>query len=81
VGEVEFGVKANSATGFNSMCKEGTSQWTKQQRAAKKSNEELLQSVANGEVKPEEIGARQAEIDELRKTIVPRADGIGAEKL
>ena len=32
---VAFGQKVSSTTGLNSMCKEGVSNWTKQQRVAK----------------------------------------------
>ncbi|PIR06648.1 MAG: hypothetical protein COV55_02740 [Candidatus Komeilibacteria bacterium CG11_big_fil_rev_8_21_14_0_20_36_20] len=72
VGEsaVEFGTKVRTATGFNSMCKEGVSHWTKQQREAKNANAELLNKVANGDIAPENILAEQAKIEETRKSIV-----------
>ena len=73
----EYGAKASSATGLNNMCKEGVSQYTKQQRAAKKANEELLQRVADGEVKVGEIATEQAALDEARYAIVAREDGHG----
>src|SRR5690606_41882083 len=47
---VDFGAKANSASGLNSMCKDGMSKWTKQQRVAKSAKEALLTAVASGEV-------------------------------
>lgn len=75
---VEYGVKQTSATGLNSMCKEGTSQWTKQQRAAKKAGAELLDAVANGEVAPEDIKKEQEAIDAAKAEIVPREDGVGS---
>ena len=59
---VEFGSKANSASGLNTMCKLGTSLWTKQQREFKKGKEELLNQVSAGEVLPGDI---QAHLDEL----------------
>jgi len=59
---VEFGAKANSSSGLNTMCKLGTSLWTKQQRDFKKGKEELLNQVAAGEVQPTEI---QDELDKL----------------
>ncbi len=74
---VEYGAKASSSTGLNSMCKEGTSAWTKQQLEAKKANAALLTDVASGKVKPEEIVNLQADIDTKRKEISPRGDGIG----
>lgn len=79
VAEVEFGKKASSPTGYNSMCKEGTSQWTKQQRAAKKANEELLTQVSAGEVLPGDIASVQEGIAEEKAKIVPREDGIGSD--
>lgn len=63
---VEFGVKANSASGLNTMCKLGTSLWTKQQREFKKGKEELLNLVAAGEVQPTEIQAKLDELEEAR---------------
>lgn len=78
VGPCEFGAKASSPTGFNSMCKIGTSEWTKQQRAAKKANEALLASVASGEVAPGDIAKHQADIEVVKGIIVARPDGLGS---
>ena len=75
---VPYGVKTSSATGLNSMCKEGTSMWTKQQRAAKKANEELLTAVSTGEVQPGDIADEQAKIKADCATVVPREDGQGS---
>lgn len=63
---VEFGAKANSASGLNTMCKLGTSLWTKQQREFKKGKEALLEAVAAGEVQPTEIQAKLDELEEAR---------------
>ena len=73
----EFGKKASSPTGLNSMCKEGTSHWTKQQREAKKAKEELLTNVASGDVAPGDLPAALADIEEARGVVVPREDGYG----
>ena len=59
---VEFGAKKNSASGLNTMCKLGVSNWTRQQREFKKGKEDLLAMVASGEVQPTEI---QERLDEL----------------
>lgn len=71
VGEkaVEFGVKKNTATGFNTMSKAGTSAWTKQQREAKQAEQNLLAEVSAGNIKPSDIPAKQAEIETARKAI------------
>ena len=74
---VEFGVKSTSPTGLNNMCKEGTSQWTKQHRAAKKANEDLLNDVSDGKVNPADLKGLRADIEATRATIVPREDGHG----
>lgn len=77
---VEFGKKDKTPTGLNTMCKAGVSAWTSQQSAAKKASAQLLNQVANGEVKPQEIAAKQAEIEAARKTIVfPVVDGKTVE--
>ncbi|MGI9571561.1 MAG: hypothetical protein ACR2PH_17890 [Desulfobulbia bacterium] len=68
---VEFGAKASSPTGLSTMCKVGTSRWTKQQRDAKKAKEELLNSVASGEVEASELTDRLAEIEETRQAVLP----------
>lgn len=73
----EFGKKASSATGFNSMCKDGVSKWSSQQRAAKKAKEQLLLDVASGEVEATDLPALMAEIEEAASAVVPREDGYG----
>lgn len=81
VGEkaVEFGAKAKTATGLNTMCKEGVSHWTKQQRIAKQAQADLLTRVANGEVKPADIAKEQVAIEEARKAIVATELGFDNE--
>jgi len=63
---VEFGAKANSASGLNTMCKLGVSLWTKQQRDFKKGKEELLDRVASGDVLPTEIQEHLDALEEAR---------------
>jgi hypothetical protein len=76
--ECEYGKKASSSHGYNTMCKEGTSQWTKQQREAKKAKEQLLTQLANGEITQDELTSLMDEIEEQRTRIIPREDGLGA---
>ncbi|BAM63114.1 hypothetical protein ETP1_015 [Edwardsiella phage ETP-1] len=77
----EFGEKKTSASGFNSMSKDGSSKWTKQNAAAKKAKEELLTRVQSGEVAPEAIASEMAAIDAARQAVVAREDGYGFEAL
>lgn len=73
----EYGVKTNTATGLNTMCKEGVSSWSKQQRIYKKANEELLKQVASGELSPEDLQAKMDELEVERKSIEVRNDEHG----
>ncbi len=66
---VEFGKKASTNTGYNTMCKEGVSLWTKAQDEAKKAGEELLNKVVAGEIQPGEIVAAREAIEAERKAI------------
>jgi hypothetical protein len=69
--QVEYGKKANTATGLNSMCKVGTNQWTKQQREFKKAKADLLNQVASGELAIEDINDKIEELEEVRTSIKP----------
>ena len=75
--ECEYGSKKGTATGLNTMCKEGVSNWTKQQRIAKKAKEQLLSQIADGELSVEELPQAQADIEAERDIIVAREDGQG----
>ena len=77
---VEFGAKANSPTGFNNMCKEGVSNWTSQQRAAKKAESDLLKQLSAGELDIADLAQAQAAIEEER-TAVKETDLVGYETL
>lgn len=78
----EYGKKAsNQATGLNTMCKEGVSQWTKAQRVKKQAEAELLTKVASGELLPEDIAEEQDKIVKASKCIVPRSDEHGYDLL
>ncbi len=67
--DVPYGSKKNSTTGFNTMCKIGTSKWTKAQRDSKNNTTLLLTNIANGKANPKDILKLQADIEETRKTM------------
>ncbi len=77
VSECEFGAKKGTASGLNTMCKEGVSRWTKQQRKAKKAKEQLLDAVASGEIEVSDLADKQAEIEKAKSEVVARGDGQG----
>jgi hypothetical protein len=72
---VEFGAKRTSASGFNSMCKDGVSKWTKQQRDQKAAEGKALEMVADGTLAPGDIAEFLAEARTAE--IIPREDGYG----
>lgn len=73
----EFGLKASSATGLNSMCKDGVSKWTKAKNAAKTAEAGLLEQVISGDLAAEDVKAEQERIADEAATIIPREDGYG----
>lgn len=79
--QVEYGRKANTATGLNSMCKVGTNQWTRQQREFKTAKEHLLEQVAKGEVEVGEIEEAIEKLEEERTRIVPLIESHWDEAL
>ncbi len=81
VSEVSYGAKKGTASGYNTMCKEGVSAWTKQQRISKQAKEQLLDNLGNGEITVEEIGFEQQQIEEARKSVVIRTDSHGFDAL
>jgi len=69
VADVEYGSKANTVTKLNTMCKVGTSKWTKKQRDAKIAKATLLDEVANGNIQPNDIKGFTNDIEEQRLTM------------
>ncbi len=76
--EVEFGKKASSASGYNTMCKAGTSAWTKAQATFKKAKEQLLDDVSAGDVAPSDISAITEALEVARLTIADMPEGMPA---
>lgn len=82
VSHVEFGKKEGSASGLNTMCKEGVSNWSKQQRDFKAAKEVLLNQVASGEVAPTDIAAKLEALEAKRTAVIPFSiAGVGAAEL
>lgn len=72
----EVGKKANTPSGFNSMCKAGVNAWTKQEREYKAAKDGLLTQVAAGEVAQDQIGAKLQEFETARGVIVAAPEGV-----
>ena len=68
---IEYGKKVSTATGLNTMCKEGVRQWTKQQNEAKKQKEILLSKIATKQINTEELNEALQQIEAEKNKIVP----------
>jgi len=73
--DVEVGLKANTSSGYNTMCKEGVSNWTKQQRVAKSERDSLLDQLGDGSITVDDLPTLQEEI-EVRRKLIKESDGI-----
>lgn len=74
VGTYEYGPKKSTASKLNTMCKEGVSSWTKQQRIAKKEKEQLLVDLSSEVISVEDLPRLQQEIEDRRTTIIPHSN-------
>ena len=71
VSKVPYGAKKSTSHGYNTMCKEGISNWTKQQRKLKLAREQLLQMLTDDEITVEELPEFQKQIEAEAKVIIP----------
>lgn len=71
VNNIEYGKKAGTKTGLNTMCKEGTSAWTKNNRKLQKAKDELTQKLLKSEISHEEF---KVEYDNISFAIEPHSD-------
>jgi len=69
VKNVPYGSKKGTKTGLSTMCKIGTSLWTKAQSNAKKASAQLLKDVAEGKVEPSKLVKKMDDIEKTRTTI------------
>jgi len=67
--DVEYGKKASSSTGFNTMCKIGVSKWTKQNRAVKQVGSIVLSMLESGKIGTDEIAETKAKLVNEAKQI------------
>lgn len=72
VEHIEYGKKANTATGLNTMCKVGVSCWSKQQRTYNKAKDDLLMQMAEG--KDIDLAAELDKAEQARKEVLGHTD-------
>lgn len=74
--EVEYGQKVSSSTGYNTMCKIGVREWTKEQKLLKLLPGECLELVETGKLKFEQVPdyrkKRTLEIKQINKDTMPK---------
>lgn len=70
VSECEYGSKASSTTGLNTMCKRGVNGWTKTQSMLKKADAKILEDVMSGKIDASEIREKKDEVhDKIRNDL------------
>jgi len=68
IDQTSYGKKASSTTGYNTMCKIGVSEWTKQNKAIKQTGETVLSMLENGEIEANEISSTKEKlIDDIKQ--------------
>lgn len=72
VSHIEYGKKSGTKTGLNTMCKEGTSAWTKQYRKSQKLKDELAQKLLRDEITKDEYAEQYEAIN--NPAIEPHGD-------
>ena len=77
ISDCEYGAKKSTSSGYNTMCKEGVSNWTKQQRKSKLNKESLLEQLSEGTLDVNDLKQHQDEIEIERTKVLPREDTIG----
>lgn len=73
VSSIPYGKKSSTAHGLNTMCKEGVSNWTKQQRRMKQEKDALLQQLLDGTILQEELQALTNDIEARACEIIPHS--------
>lgn len=79
VSQVEYGSKASSTTGYNTMCKVGVNCWTKQQRDFKTNKSNLLERVMldaddENHLDPTMLREEIAKLEVAKDKIVPLSE-------
>lgn len=73
---VEFGKKAGTASGLNSMCKLGVNEWTSRNNAHKKGREEAFSQFTDNKITAEEFQTKLREIDAAKDAEKTLPEGV-----
>ena len=71
VDQVEYGSKANSTTGYNTMCKIGVNNWTKQQRDFKEAKANMIDQVNEGIIDMADVSDHLEKLEAMKDKIIP----------
>lgn len=71
VSVIPYGNKSNTASGLNTMCKQGVNAWTKQQRVYKAAMAEIGNKLMDGKITAEEAQQLRTEAETARDVITP----------
>jgi hypothetical protein len=73
---VEFGNKAGTASGLNSMCKAGVNEWTARNNAVKKARDEGFAEFTEGKITGDELQARLKAAEDARDAAKTLPEGM-----
>jgi len=74
VEHIEYGSKASTKSGLNTMCKVGVNQWTKQQKEFKSEQTQILADIVNGDLSSENAKVLLEEANEYKTRVIPIDD-------
>lgn len=73
---VEFGKKAGTASGLNSMCKLGVNEWTARNNAHKKGRDAAFADFTAGKLSADDFQAKLREVDSARDAEKVLPEGV-----
>lgn len=77
VANVPYGKKAsNASTGLNTMCKQGVSKWTKQQREFVKAKDVVFEQLMSGDITADQAKEQDVILREQLKAIEPISEDL-----
>jgi len=79
--DVDYGLKASSSTGWNTMCKVGVNLWTKQNRNVKQVGNIIIDMLEAGELGTNDIADKKAELLALARVLDDTNKPIGFDTI
>ena len=75
VSEIEYGIKAGTKTGLNSLCKEGNKHQAAQSRKYSEEAAKLADAMMNGELSIEDAKEEKKKLEEAKVAVIEHSSG------